>query len=162
MNNNPDQERLLHDILEDSLPPGLHDSMLGQTLAAVRRRRRIQIASRAAGTAAFIFVGLTFWLMSKPTPAPSAGSTLAMVTSQPLNPRQVIGTDAGSVSVIASVPEGFGWITNSSGQEPVKNLDDQELLTLLAGKAAALVRQPSGQTELVFANPSDANGFPVK
>jgi hypothetical protein len=41
-------------------------------------------------------------------------------------------------------------------------LDDEELLSLVAGRPAALVRAASGRAELVFADPSDAGGFPVR
>jgi len=43
-----------------------------------------------------------------------------------------------------------------------ENLQDLELLALVAGRPAALVRQGPHQAELLFVNPEDTNGFPVQ
>ena len=43
-----------------------------------------------------------------------------------------------------------------------REIDDEQLLALLAGKPAALVRRGPNQVELIFLNPEDEKGFPVQ
>jgi hypothetical protein len=55
-----------------------------------------------------------------------------------------------SLSLVRSSAENY-WVVG-----------DAELLTLLAGRPAALVRHGPFETELVFVHPADQEGFPLQ
>jgi hypothetical protein len=162
MKQQPDHDRLLDDMLADALPPGLRANLLDQTLAAVRVRRRFRLFARAAGAGALVCLGLALWKYSSPRSVPVAPTTPLTVDLPSSSPLQILHTDAASVTIIGSEADSVQYITDSSSPEPIHLLDDEELLSLVAGRPAALVRTASGRAELVFADPSDAEGFPVR
>jgi hypothetical protein len=162
MKHQPDHDRLLDDMVEDALPPGLRASLLDQTLAAVRVRRRIRLFARAAGAGAVVCLGLALWRFPSARFVPVAPRAPLTVDLPPSSPLQILHTDGGSVILIDSAADSVQYITDASCAEPIHVLDDEELLSLLAGRPAALVRTASGRAELVFADPTDAKGFPVR
>ena len=162
MKHRPDHDRLLDDIVEEALPPGMRAALLDQTLAAVRVRRRFRLFRRAAAAGALVCLGLALWKFSSPGFVPLARQAPMTVVLPPSSPLHILHTDAGSVTIIDSEADSVQCITASSDGEPVRMLDDEELLSLVAGRPAALVRTASGRAELVLADPSDAGGFPVR
>ena len=162
MKHRPDHDRLLDEMAEEALPPGWRATLLDQTLAAVRARRRIRLFVRAAGAGALVCLGLALWRFSSPRFVPLAPPAPLAVVLPPSSPLQILHTDGGSVTIIHSEADSIQYITDSSSGEPIHALDDEGLLSMLAGRPAALVRAASGRAELVFADPSDARGFAVR
>jgi len=74
----------------------------------------------------------------------------------------VIRTGPGSVVVVASSPRTFLLVETGSIKDPFRDINDEQLLALVAGRPAALVRPGPHQAELLFVNPEDTNGFPVQ
>ena len=64
--------------------------------------------------------------------------------------------------MVTSSSATFGLVEPSSIKDPFQEIDDEQLLALVGGRPAALVRQGPHQAELLFLNPEDTNGFPIQ
>ena len=74
----------------------------------------------------------------------------------------IVETGIGAVSLISSSNAHLAVVHTQFGDGLFQEIDDQELLALLAGRHVALVREATGRAELVFLEPEDAQGFPVQ
>lgn len=166
MNKKTDNE-LLDDVLSEAAPPAFREALFGQTLGAVRRRRRFRHARNAAVLVVlFALAGIFIWqrnperrsIATAPkiqTPA----RTYTLVSTQPLAVSDIVTTHApGSVQLITSAPT-VEIVETSTGNFHVIN--DEQLLALVAAHPAVLVRTGPHSEQLVFANPADAKGFPL-
>jgi len=74
MNNSPDNERLLADVLAEERDPGFREVLLGQTLHLVRRQQRFRKIRRAASAVAAItgLLILTWRFVPSPSNRPVA------------------------------------------------------------------------------------------
>src|SRR5437868_13438784 len=95
MNNSPDNERLLADVLAEESDPGFRELLLGQTLHLVRRQRRFRKIRRATSVVAVI-AGLML-LVWRFLPSPSNGPTASakpytLVHTQPLPTSAIVET----------------------------------------------------------------------
>ena len=164
MKNQTDRNRLLDDILEDTLPAGLRSELLQRTLGQVRRRNSVRRLNRASLVIVFL-VGLSaaFWRSSIPLPQriESQPSVFGVVSSEPLDPSLIVETTVKSVNMIRSSAATVVLVETGSGRDLFNEVDDQQLLALLSGRPAALVRQGPHEAELVFLDAADRNGFPV-
>jgi hypothetical protein len=167
MNHDPDNERLLNDVLSEAAPAEFRDAILGETLRAVRRRRRWRQTRRAV--ALFAALGLLWVLVWQNLPRRPAGlpSTVAkagnknyaLVQTQPLPAGAILPTrplsagrfvaSVATVEMVQTIPGNF------------RVLNDDALLALIGPRPAALVRVGPHSEELVFVNPADEKGFPV-
>ena len=165
MNNRTDQESLLAEVLAEASPTDFREAMLAETLRLARRRRQFRQVRQAAGVLAVI--GLLAVLVAQQfSRQPDVSMPLAkkivkqsyeLVRTQPLPAGALISTRkfseaqfAASVStviVVATVSGGF------------RQINDNELLALLADKPAVLIRTGPNSEELVFANPEDQKKF---
>lgn len=156
-------EQLLDDIVGDGIPENLRDLWLKRTLAEVRRRqRRRSIAGGALSMGIVMVLSLALWRVIVPVNLRTSREWLtSVVRSHPLDSGSYIQTRSGSVMIISSMANAVATVSTRNTSGGVAEIDDEHLLTLVAGKSAALVRSPFGQEELVFANPDDAAGFAI-
>jgi hypothetical protein len=164
MKNRPGPDRLLDDLVGDAVPSHLRVEWLERTLTEVRRRNRAR-RTRSGAVAMTISLGLflVLWKMVDPHQnLHSHYSELRIVESSPLKPSEIVETRIGTVSLINTSTRDISVVTTRTVQGTVALIDDQQLLNLVAGRSAALVRSESGQSELIFADPADASGFPLQ
>jgi hypothetical protein len=165
MNRRPDNNDLLADVLSETAPPDFRAALLGETLCLVRRRRRWRQTRRAVEI--FTFVGLLTILIWQNLPEPSAVSkplakkmappSYDIIHTQRLPDNAIVTTRSFSNSQrIASVPS-VVQIATTGGE--FRQINDGELLALVSGKPAVLIRTGPHSEELVFANPEDQKGF---
>jgi hypothetical protein len=53
-------------------------------------------------------------------------------------------------------------ITTDPSRRLYREINDDQLLTLLAGRPAAIIREGANRASLLFLDPEDENGFPVQ
>ena len=171
-------DSLLHDVLADTAGPALRAALLDPMLRAARARQRRR---RLGGMLALFVLLLVPIVLYRPTrfareasnsvratpgafdPSPSATRpACAIIRSQPLPPGMLVRSEVGTVPVVVSSRAGLVIVETVPRPGLVRELNDQELLTLLAGRPAAIVRPPDQAAELLFVNPEDRNGFPIR
>jgi hypothetical protein len=149
-------EQLLDDLLEDAAPPEFRAALLDKTLRSARRRkqaRRFNMAMSAAALAGICL--LSFWKMREPATLPDQiRQTDAMVlNSRPLQPRQIVTTQLGSIEEFVS--SAFTEVRTSGSSGLYREIDDQQLLALLSDRSAVLVHHGPHQAELIIVNPGN-------
>jgi|ERR1051325_4564690 hypothetical protein len=159
----PDREKLLDEVLGESSSPGFKESLLQHTLQEVHRRKRVRRLNRAVLAVAIVAaVPLMVWKFSAPSPVlvvppPPFG----IVTTQPLPREMLVETRPGSVAFIASSTASVAYVRTGDAKNLFQEINDEQLLSLLAGRPAALVRSGPKQAELIFLHPGDEQGFRV-
>jgi len=163
MSRRTDNERLLADVIAGESDAAFHEALLGETLRLACRRRRFRQARQAAAVVA-VLVGLAtlVWQGLLPrlaTPAQSKGSyaiirtvplpATAIVTTRPL-PADLLVASATTANVIETLPD--------SGL--FREIGDDELLTMVAPKVAALVRYGPHTAQLVVLEPAGPDTSP--
>jgi len=165
MNNRTDQKSLLAEVLAEASPTDFREAMLAETLRLARRRRQFRQVRQAAGVLAVI--GLLAVLVAQQfSRQPDVSMPLAkkivkqsyeLVRTQPLPASALISTRKFSeAQFAASVSTAVAVATASGG---FRQINDNELLALLADKPAVLIRTGPNSEELVFANPEDQKKF---
>jgi hypothetical protein len=166
MNHEADNERLLADVFSEAAPAGFREALLGETLRLTHRRRRWRQTRRTA--ALLVVLGLLAVLVRQnfPThllaPMPVAKAKVKsyeLVRTQPLSAGAIVVTRPLSADRLVASVATAEMIQTGSGNFRVIN--DDELLTLVSPRPAALVRLGPHSEQLVFANPADEKGFPV-
>lgn len=156
------RDELLDDVLGDAASPAFREELLGRTLEQVQRRRRARRRLRTVSAIAALVVvfalGPRFWNTPK---APETANSF-LVHSEPLSPQMMVATDAGSVGTVHSSASSFAFLRTSDNDRAFEVINDNQLLALCAGHAAALVYHGPGQAELVFPDAADQTGFPVR
>ena len=158
MNQRPDKERLLAEVLSAEPDAEFSANVLTETLRGVRRQRRVRQVRRYGMVLAAV-VAVTFvssQLLRRPAqptraelPKPPG---CQLVFTQPLIPSQLTETrlfspdqpvvTTTSVNLVETTTGGFGEI------------GDDELISLAAPKVVALVRRGPHEAELVFVSSS--------
>ena len=166
MSHKTDQDQLLAEVLAEASPADFRAALLSATLRQARRRRQFRVARQVVGVLAVlgllaVFLGHQF---SRPPVAPSTpAGTIAksarpqagyeLVRTRPLPAAALVGTRKLSVPSrgwsLAPVTE---VVTTRGGY---RLLNDNELLAMLVGKPAVLIRTSPQTEELVFANAED-------
>jgi hypothetical protein len=137
-------KQLLDDLLEDSASPEFRAALMDKTLRSARQRKRVRHFNLALSVIAFVGIfAFAFQEMREPaislTQIPQARQPIVSGTPPPLNPVQVVSTKMDSTLAV---------VQTSEADRP-KEIDDKELLTLLADKSVALVRYAPNRTELI-------------
>jgi len=160
---NPDP--LLDDVLTEGVSPEFRNELLERTLRQVRRRKRIRQFNQTL-LASTLSVGLLLMVWKAYFPSSHSAKSelpaLDVVTSHPVAPSMIVGTELGAVSLISSSDADLAVVRSQFEEGLFQEINDQELLALLAGRPAALVREAPGRAELLFLDPDDAQGFPVQ
>jgi hypothetical protein len=161
MKKRSDSDPLLDDVLAEAIPGAFRNELLEQMLNQVRRRTRVR---RWSQRALVIALAASTWLLSRSGPPPSESmvprsSAVRIVQSQPLDVRMIVETRPGAVTAIDSPAAAVAVVATEPGNELVREIDDDQLLALVAGPVAVLVRPSAGQAELLFINPEDEKDF---
>ena len=169
MEKKTDNEQLLNDVLTEAAPANFRDAMLGETLRAVRRRRRWRQTRRATALLTMLALcGVFIWwenLPQKPviSPPPSAAKVVeksyTLVETHPLPANDIVTTQPLASDQMVASASAVKIVQTQSGNYRVIN--DDELLALVASHPAVLIRTGPHSEELVFANPKDQKGFPL-
>lgn len=168
MNRPTDNEHLLDDVLSEAAPADFRETLLGETLRLAGRRRRWRQTRRAA--ALLVALGLLAGLVWQNQPQPPA--TLPPVAKAGAKSYQLIRTESLPINAMVTTQplaagqlvasaEPVGVIETKTGCGGFRVINDDELLTLVSPRPAALVRLGPHSEQLVFANPADEKGFPV-
>jgi hypothetical protein len=159
-----EQHSLLDDVLSETAPADFEHALLDGTLRAVRRRRRIRQGSRGlAAVGVFAAIAVAVWNALLPAPSVNlVPPTMHIVSSQPLPASMVVATKPDGAVVVTASPTTFVVVETGAIKDPFQEINDEQLLALAGGRPVALVRQGSHQAELLFLNPEDTNGFPVR
>jgi hypothetical protein len=139
-------KQLLDDLLEDSASPEFRATLMDKTLRSARQRKRVRHFNLTLGVIALagVFV-FAFQQMREPavslTQIPQIRQPIVSGTPPPplLNPVQIIST---------KMDLNLAVVQTSESDRP-KEIDDKELLTLLADKSVALVHYAPNRTELI-------------
>jgi hypothetical protein len=162
---NPDRNRLLDEILKEAAPAEFRNVVLEQTLRRVRRRRVVRQVQRGVVAMALLaalpfVIWRTFFFPIRETHSPIPKFAAASFRS--LAPCVLVETKPGGVETVASSVGAVVIVETATIKDAPKEITDEELLALTAGRPAVLVRQSPHQAELLFVNAEDQNGFPVQ
>jgi hypothetical protein len=114
--NEPHNDSLLHDLLQDGAGAAFREASLNTMLSAARRTRRQRKTLRLAGCAAVLLLGATaIWQRPNIPTAPTA--------------------IASHNSPVAADP----------ARKPIRYIDDKELLSLFPNRPVALIGSAQGQ-----------------
>ncbi len=164
MSDRNNKEKLLNDVLAETSPADFREALLGETLRLARRRRHFRQTRQTIGVlGVFILLAIlgrqnwpTQSVASKPVAKKTTPESYKLVLTQPLPEDELITTRPSSVQIVASI-SAVAQISTASGG--FRQINDNELLALLSGKPAVLIRTGPHSEELVFANPEDQKGF---
>jgi hypothetical protein len=145
-------EHLLRDVLSEGISADFREGLLKQTLRLARRGRRFREARRTASALAVVVgLGLLVWhrLPSNLRSIGFPAKPYTIVRTHPLPPAAWVATRPISpATLVASAKTGNTVVTANTGVS-VRELNDDELLTL-APKPAALIRFGPHSVELVL------------
>ena len=85
-----------------------------------------------------------------------------MIHSAPLDPKLIVETRPGAVNIVQNEGATYAVVETGDGQGLFQEIDDDQLLALLTGHPAVLVRRGPGRSELIFLKSDDARGWPVQ
>jgi hypothetical protein len=162
MNHRIDHENLLAEVLAEASPPEFRASLLAEILRHARRRRRWRRARQVFGVLIIMGLlasGMMRWFSSPPAASSPpvtvkiAAPSYELVRTQPLPASALVRTHEFSEAQFTLPEPAFIEIVTISGG--YHRLNDDELMLLLGGKPAVLIRTGPDSKELVFANPED-------
>jgi hypothetical protein len=159
-------KQLLDDLLEDGAPPEFRAVLLDKTLHSARQRkrtRRLKLALSAlalVGPFAFAFQEIR---NPKAPPNQIRQPILSAVPMPASIPVRVVSTklDSFKYVTVSDFSDSTFVVVQTSESDRPKEINDKELLALAAGKPVALIHQAWHQSELIFLDPKDENGFPI-
>jgi hypothetical protein len=149
-------EQLLDDLLEDAAPPELRAALLDKTLRSARQRKRARRLTMTLSAAALAGICLlSFWIAREPATLRDQmrQADPMVVNSRPLQPRQIVTTQLGCAEEFVSSASIFTEVRTSGSSGQYKEINDQQLLGLLADRSAILVHHGPHQAELILLNP---------
>ena len=165
--NNSDTRTLLDDLFADQSAGPFRASAMTSMMGAVRRKRRIRKVQRYSALA-LVLAGVSIaWLLHRPVPTmqphiASKPTGYKLVSTEAFAVKQMVQTQTGFCSVTHSQPNGVAIIESLDSRQFVRQLDDEGLLGLFAGRAVALVYRGPGEAELVFPGQQPAGDSPVQ
>ena len=148
----PDAERLLDDVLGEAASPDFRAGLLDGTLKQARRRKQFRRWNRGLLMAALVVAA---WVWSrKPHTAVevervTAQKPFEIIVSKPMNPAWIIVSSPGLVKEINSSNFRVGIIETDPTVRYFRELNDDQLMALTAGKPSMLVRQGPHEAELL-------------
>lgn len=158
--------QLLDDMLGDSASPEFRAALMDKTLRSARQRKRVRRLNLVLGVTALagVFV-LTILELRAPTsvrnPLPQSDSLVA--NSQKLSSVPMVSTRQAAVeNTISSDSSPVLTIVQTTEAARPREINDQQLLALLADKPAAPVYRGTHKAELILFNSEAEKGFPVQ
>ena len=117
-----------------------------------KRVRRFSVVLSAMAVAG-IFL-LSFWRMREPAilPGQIRQPDPMVVNSQPLHQGQIVTTQLGSVEEVVSLASTFAEVRTSGSSGVYQEIDDKQLLALLADRSPVLIHDGPHQAELIIPN----------
>ena len=165
MKNRDPNDRLLGEIFADTLSSDFREELLASTLRHVRLKRRTRKALRgaAAVVAVVCLLAISAWNMRRSGPGlvSPQRAEYSLVRTQPLPPGSLVTTQVFATERVIQTVAFTQQVQTEKERLPFRIIDDRELLALAGEGRAALVRVGPNSEELIFLNPSDANGLPV-
>jgi hypothetical protein len=155
MNQPPDRNQLLDDVLAEGSSQELRETLLAATLHLARRRRSIRGARNAGCVVATLcFFGILAWKNPHPKAAPS---------QQPTRGYEIVETRAlPLMSIVKTRPLEQGRVASQSRVAEVhttgggfQTIDDTALFAFLAPRPVFLVSIGLDSEVLVFGNKAD-------
>ncbi|HUZ06232.1 MAG TPA: hypothetical protein VMV89_01955 [Candidatus Paceibacterota bacterium] len=167
MNRRIDNDDLLVDVLSGTEPADFRDALLGETLRLVRRRRRWRQMRQSAGVFAvaglLAVLGWQNWpepiAVSPPVAKMAAPTPYKLVRTEPLPDNDIVTTRSFLENQLISSSSNVVQVETAGGG--YRQINDAQLLALVAQRPAVLIRTGPHSEELVFANPEDKKGFPL-
>ena len=165
MKNEPDPNRLLDDILEEISPPAFRAELLERTLKQVRHRRHVrQWNQRLLVTAVIVMAGVLAWRTYAPRSErhklPVA--RLNWVSSKPLSAAMIVESNTNFLHTITSHGATVAMVQTQLAHPELRELNDDELLAMLGGRPAVLVRRTPHQAELLLVDAATEISRPVE
>ena len=156
-----EQKNLLDDVLAEASPPDFRAALLGETLRLARRRRQWRHTRQTGGVlAVMVLIALLTRqnrpekISSAPTPAKiPVAKSYQLVETRTLPAGAVVATGNFSAVKIISSESSVAQIATTGGG--FRFINDAQLLALVGGHPAVLIRTGPDSAELVFANPED-------
>lgn len=152
--NSPTQE-LLDDLMNDR-PAAFDEQLLAGTLAAVRRRRFQRRAGRVSMVTVLVLIATSFWFTWPRPTAPSIANVAQparpgyLVHTQPLAANEIVTTRATDFALVGSSHDDSLIVKTVPSPDLYQKLTDKELMVLLAGHDAVIVRQPGKPAMLIL------------
>jgi hypothetical protein len=135
-------KQLLDDLLGDSASPEFRTALMDKTLRSARQRKRVRCFNLALGLIALVGVfAFTFQEMREPV------ASLTQMRQPTLS--AVLAPSLNLVQVVSTKPDSTLAVVQTSELDRPKEINDKELLTLLADKSVALVRYAPNDTKLI-------------
>ena len=162
MKNNASRE-LLDDILAGE-SDSCRQQSLASTLAAVRRRktvRRIQHSAIATLAISALLILRSPSDKSIVSQSPELAVPSLIIHTRPLRAEQIVTTRSGSVETVTTLRNSSIVIHTMPEKRLYEELNDQQLLALLDGRQAMILRSPEFDTRLIVEDESIFEGFPV-
>jgi hypothetical protein len=162
-------ERLLDDVLADTGSADFSQTVLERTLRHARRRHRIR-RSQQTLLIVVVLVALTFWLWPREQSAPGRAAkesrpvllalpAVNFVETVPLPPGMVVETRVGLVAMIPASSSTILLAETQPADELFQQLNDDQLLALVAGQPVALVRYGPHDATVVMSEEILGRGF---
>jgi hypothetical protein len=120
-------DKLLDDLLADSVPPDFRAALMDKTLQSARRRKQARRFNMGLGAAVLAGMFLfSFWKRREPAAltAQTRQPDAMIVHSQPLQPAQVVATKFGPVAEFVSSATPCAEVLTSSSSGPYQEIDD--------------------------------------
>src|SRR6266700_1543064 len=136
MKNPSDQNQLLDDILGEGNSTDFGNKLLEDMLLHVRHRKRASRRNRCLFAAAILLAFAPMLRkLNSPSSRPSTSGlpALQVVVSSPVAPSMIVESRLHSVDLITSTNVHLAVVHSQSGPGSVQEINDQELLALLAG-----------------------------
>ena len=158
-------ERLIDDVLSGSASPQFQQDTLEQTLRHVRRRRRARAAGRTL-LAVAVLTAAAFWLWPRQRPVTTTKQIqpeppVVVVATQPLPPGTLVETQPQPVAEVSTATP-VTYVATLPADQLFEQVNDEQLLVLVAGQPIALVRYGPHEAALIMPDEILRNGFRVQ
>ena len=165
--NRPDTRTLLEDLFADDASEQFRASAMSTMLGAVRRRKRVRKAQAGAFFLLLVAALSLSWWLAQPkapvsTPLAVQPRPYVAVATTAFSPDRIVQTQTGGCPIIPTRTDAYALIESLDSRQFVRELGDDGLLGLFAGRAVALVYRGHNHAELIFADESLRNGFMVE
>lgn len=162
-------QRLLDDVLADSVSADFSEAVLERTLRQARRRQHIRQSQRIL-LIVVALAALTVWLLPREHSTPHQAvresrpvvftlPAINFVETRPLPPGMMVETRAGLVATIPTSPSTIALVETLPADELFQQLNDNQLLALVAGQPVALVRYGPHNAMVVMSEEIVEKGF---
>jgi len=167
MSDRNNKENLLNEVLAEASPAGFREALLGETLRLARRRRHFRQTRQTIGVlGVFILLAILGWqywpqaiAVSPPVAKMAVPTPYKLVRTEPLPDNDIVTTRSFLENQLVASSANVVQVETSGGG--YRQINDAQLLALVAQRPAVLIRTGPHSEELVFANPEDKKGFPL-